>query len=120
MGAMSNLMIERANEILAKRQDDSDTDDEDGEHQEQMEAHGYAECYYCENLFPKDDLGVYTDVFICIDCNNETKTEEKKLKYEWNNRTCIGRNGNDCGSPCNSSSAEFCDDCLAQEIGYCY
>tara|TARA_R110002073_G_scaffold193648_1_gene352591 strand:- start:2641 stop:2943 length:303 start_codon:yes stop_codon:yes gene_type:complete len=87
-------------------------------------------CFYCENLFPKDDLGVYTDVrygntiftdvFICIDCNNKTKTEEKKQKYEWNNRKCIGRNGDECGCPCNSSSAEFCVDCLAQEVGYCY
>ena len=86
---------------------------------EREEMLNYAECYYCENLFPKDDLGVYTDVFICIDCNNDTKTEEKKLKYEWNNRKCIGRKGEECGEPCNSSSAEFCDDCLAQEIGYC-
>ena len=31
-------MVERANKILANRQDDSDTDYEDEEHQEQMNA----------------------------------------------------------------------------------
>ena len=74
----------------------STSDNEDEEHQEQMEAHGYAEC-------------------IGREINKLQEGEE-----EWNNRTCIGRKGDDCGSPCNSSSAEFCDDCLAQEIGYCY
>tara|TARA_R110000787_G_scaffold54366_1_gene126535 strand:- start:782 stop:1135 length:354 start_codon:yes stop_codon:yes gene_type:complete len=117
MGATTDMMIERANEILANRQDDSDTDDEDEEHQEQMEAHGYDQCSRCYIELHQDDLGVCDDGYICIGCNNEVEMEREE---QWNNRTCIGRNGDDCGSPCNSSSAEFCDDCLAQEIGYCY
>jgi len=104
----------------------STSDNEDEEHQEQMEAHGYAECIGCGKELHKDELGVYrSGGYICIDCKNEWEQEGEINKLqegeeEWNNRTCIGRKSDDCGSPCNSSSAEFCDDCLAQEIGYCY
>ena len=78
MGAMSNLMVERANEILANRQDDSDTDDEDEEHQEQMEQHGYAQCFRCYIELHQDDLGVCDDGYICIGCNNYVEMEREE------------------------------------------
>ncbi len=70
---------------LKCEEDADDTNNEDMEeqqHQEQMNAHGYSKCAYCEKELPNNQIGEDDDGdYICIGCNN-AKNDEEEIKSD--------------------------------------